>query len=146
MHVVGPVTDGHKGPWVRDVLKQIFNLEENRCVIIQNKDEFPGNIIVKRRGNAEPMNLERLCILTLLLLHERVWPFLELTGWEKYTGFEEWVEAVSGVHLKDRNWHGTIEPASYYFGAVRKFWTDHLLKMTRRRHENWLFASAVYKK
>ena len=146
MHVVGPETDGTKRGWIRDVLKQVFSLDENKCVIVSSKDELPDNILVKRNGKAEPMNLEQLCILTLLVLHARLWPFLELSGWGKYKEFEEWVEAVSGVHLKDHNWQGTIEPASYYFGAVRDFWTSHLSNMPRRRHTNWVFASAVFKK
>lgn len=145
-HVVGPTMDGRKEPWVRNVLGQIFNLEENKCVIINSKREFPDNILVKRAGNAETINLDRLCVMTLLLLHERLWPFLELSGWEKYQDFEEWVENVSGVQLKDPDWEGTIEPASYYFGAVRTFWTRYLLDMPRRRHENWMFGSSVFKK
>ena len=145
-HVVGPTAEGRKEPWVRDVLRQIFSLEENRCVIIPTKEHFPGTIFVKRRGKVESMDIERLCILTLLLLHERLWPFLEMSGWQKYKDFEEWVGAVAGVHLKDHNWKGTIEPASYYFGAVRAFWTSHLMNMPHRRHENWMFANATFKK
>jgi len=146
MHVVGPTGEGRKEPMVRDLLKQIFSLDENKCVIVNSKDELPDKILVKRRGKAELMNLEQLCILTLLLLHTRLWPFMELSGWGKYKEFEEWVEAVAGVHLKDRNWQGTIEPASYYFGAVRTFWTQYLANMPRRRHTNWVFASAILKK
>ena len=145
MHVVAPTGEGPKRGWISHVLQQIFSLDENKCVIIQSKDKLPVVIAVKRMGKAELVNLEQLCILTLLVLHERLWPFLELMGWQKYREFEEWVEAVSGVHLKDHNWQGTIEPASYYFGAVRDFWTSHLMNMPRRRHTNWVFSSAIFK-
>jgi len=146
MHVVGPTNEGTKRGCIQNVLKQIFAMDENKCVVINSKDDLQDNIFVKRIGKADIITLERLCILTLLLLHERLWPFLELSGWQKYKEFEEWVENVSGVHLKDHNWQGTIEPASYYFGAVRDFWTSHLMNMPRRRHTNWVFSSAVFKK
>jgi hypothetical protein len=89
--------------------------------------------------------LENLLILTLLIMHERLFPFLELSGWEKYTEFEDWVESVSGVHLSDPNWKGTIEPLSYYYIAVRDFLRNYLFKMKNRRHQNWMLASSTLK-
>jgi hypothetical protein len=102
-------------------------------------------IYVKRRGEVKELNIHDLTILTLLTMHERLFPFLELSGWEKYAEFEDWVESVSGVHLADPNWQGTIEPLSYYYIAVRDFLRNYLFKMKNRRHQNWMLASSTLK-
>ena len=75
MHVVGPETDGTRRGWIHEVLKQIFSLDENKCVIVNSKDELPDQVLVKRQGKAVPVNLEQLCIMTLLLVHQRLWPW-----------------------------------------------------------------------
>jgi len=142
-HVKGPDGDGPKRVLVSSVLQQVFSIPENKCIVVKNIELFPGEIYVKRQGVIKVMNLHDLTILTLLLLHERLWPFLELSGWEKYKEFEDWVDMVAGVALKDRHWIGTIEPLSYYYIAVREFLTNYLLKMKHRRHETLMIASAT---
>lgn len=144
-HVSGPNIGGRKESWVRAMLQGVFSLDENKCIVLQNKHDYPDTICVKRQGKVEIMNIHELTILTLLVMHGRLFPFLELSGWEKYTEFEEWVESVSGVHLADPNWQGTIEPLSYYYIAVRDFLRDYLFKMKNRRHQNWMLASSTLK-
>lgn len=143
-HVTGPSTEGRKEAWVRSVLQQIFSIPVNRCIVLKNVDLYPDEIYVKRQGKTKVMNIHDLTILTLLVLHERLYPFLQLSGWEKYREFEDWVAMVAGVALKDPNWLGTIEPLSYYYIAVRDFLKNYLLKMKHRRHENWMLASATW--
>ena len=143
-HVMGPNLEGRKEAWVRAVLQQIFSREENKCIVLKNVEQYPDKIYVKRQGETRAMNIHDLTILTLLVLHERLYPFLELSGWEKYSEFEDWVVMVSGVALKDRNWLGTIEPLSYYYTAVRDFLKNYLMKMKNRRHQNWMIASATW--
>lgn len=144
-HVTGPNLVGRKESWVRSMLHQVFSLDENKCIVLQNKHDYPDTICVKRQGKVEALNIHELTILTLLMMHERLFPFLELSGWEKYTEFEEWVESVAGVHLADPNWKGTIEPLSYYYMAVRDFLRNYLFKMKNRRHQNWMLASSTLK-
>ena len=144
-HVTGPNLGGRKESWVRSMLHQVFSLDENKCIVLKNKEDYPDMIYVKRRGEVKELNIHDLTILTLLTMHERLFPFLELSGWEKYTEFEEWVESVSGVHLADPNWQGTIEPLSYYYIAVRDFLRNYLFKMKNRRHQNWMLASSTLK-
>jgi hypothetical protein len=144
-HVTGPNLEGRKESWVRAMLQGVFSLDENKCIVLKNKEDYPDTICVKRRGEIETMNIHDLTILTLLIMHERLFPFLELSGWEKYTEFEDWVESVSGVHLSDPNWKGTIEPLSYYYIAVRDFLRNYLFKMKNRRHQNWMLASSTLK-
>jgi hypothetical protein len=143
--VTGPNLGGRKESWVRSMLHQVFSLDENKCIVLKNKEDYPDMIYVKRRGEVKELNIHDLTILTLLTMHERLFPFLELSGWEKYTEFEDWVESVSGVHLADPNWKGTIEPLSYYYMAVRDFLRDYLFKMKNRRHQNWMLASSTLK-
>ena len=142
-HVKGPNDEGSKRVWVISVLQQIFSIPVNKCIVLKNIELYPDEIYIKRRGGAQVMNIHDLTILTLLMLHERLYPFLELSGWEKYEEFEDWVAMVAGVALKDRNWLGTIEPLSYYYIAVRDFLKNYLLKMKHRRHETWMIASAT---
>ena len=144
-HVTGPNLVGRKESWVRSMLHQVFSLDDNKCIVLKNKEDYPDMIYVKRRGEVKELNIHDLTILTLLTMHERLFPFLELSGWEKYTEFEEWVESVSGVHLADPNWQGTIEPLSYYYIAVRDFLRNYLFKMKNRRHQNWMLASSTLK-
>ena len=144
-HVTGPNLGGRKESWVRSMLHQVFSLDENKCIVLKNKEDYPDMIYVKRRGEVKELNIHDLTILTLLTMHERLFPFLELSGWEKYTEFEEWVESVSGVHLADPHWKGTIEPLSYYYMAVRDFLRNYLFKMKNRRHQNWMLASSTLK-
>lgn len=144
-HVNGPNLGGRKESWIRAMLHQVFSLDENKCIVLQNKHDYPDMICVKRRGEVELMNIHNLTLLTLLMMHERLFPFLELSGWEKYTEFEEWVESVSGVHLADPHWKGTIEPLSYYYMAVRDFLRNYLMNMKNRRHQNWMLASSTLK-
>ena len=144
-HVTGPNLGGRKESWVRSMLHQVFSLDENKCIVLKNKEDYPDMIYVKRRGEVKELNIHDLTILTLLTMHERLFPFLELSGWEKYAEFEEWVESVSGVHLADPNWQGTIEPLSYYYMAVRDFLRNYLFKMKNRRHQNWMLASSTLK-
>lgn len=145
IHVRGPTLEGRKESWIRNMLHQIFSLDENKCLVLQNKHDYPNTICVKRQGEVETMNIHDLTVLTLLLMHERLFPFLVMSGWERYTEFEEWVESVSGVHLTDTNWRGTIEPLSYYYIAVRDFLRNYLFTMKNRRHQNWMLASSVVK-
>lgn len=145
MHVTGPNLGGRKESWVRAMLQEVFSFGENKCIVLKNKEDYPDTICVKRRGEIEMMNIHDLTILTLLIMHERLFPFLELSGWEKYNEFEDWVESVSGVHLSDPNWRGTIEPLSYYYIAVRDFLRNYLFKMKNRRHQNWMLASSTLK-
>lgn len=142
-HVKGPDGDGPKRILVSSVLQQIFSIPENKCIVLKNVELFPDEIYVKRQGVVKVMNIHDLTTLTLLILHERLWPFLELSGWEKYKEFEDWVAMVAGVALKDRHWLGTIEPLSYYYIAVRDFLKNYLLKMEHRRHETLMIASAT---
>ena len=144
-HVTGPNLEGRKESWVRSMLHQVFSLDENKCIVLKNKEDYPDMICVKRRGEVETMNIHELTILTLLVMHGRLFPFLEFSGWEKYTEFEDWVESVAGVHLADSNWRGTIEPLSYYYMAVRDFLRNYLFKMKNRRHQNWMLASSTLK-
>ena len=144
-HVTGPNLGGRKESWVPSMLHQVFSLDENKCIVLKNKEDYPDMIYVKRRGEVKELNIHDLTILTLLTMHERLFPFLELSGWEKYAEFEEWVESVSGVHLADPNWQGTIEPRSYYYMAVRDFLRNYLFKMKNRRHQNWMLASSTLK-
>ena len=144
-HVTGPNLVGRKESWVRSMLHQVFSLDDNKCIVLKNKEDYPDMIYVKRRGEVKELNIHDLTILTLLTMHERLFPFLELSGWEKYAEFEEWVESVSGVHLADPNWQGTIEPLSYYYMAVRDFLRNYLFKMKNRRHQNWMLASSTLK-
>jgi len=144
MHVRGPITDSGGHSWIRNMLQQTFSIEDNKCIVLKNIEQFPNEIYVKRQGVTKVMNIHNLTILTLLIMHERLFPFLELSCWEKYNEFEEWVANVSGVALKDRNWNGTIEPLSYYYIAVRDFLSNYLLKMKHRRHETWMLASATW--
>jgi len=142
-HVTGPDAEGRKEVWVRSVLQQIFSVPANKCIVIKNIELYPDEIYVKRQGAVKVMNIHDLTILMLLVLHERLYPFLQLSGWEKYEEFEDWVAMVAGVALKDRHWRGTIEPLSYYYIAVRDFLKNYLLKMKHRRHETWMIASAT---
>jgi hypothetical protein len=144
-HVTGPNLVGRKESWIKAMLHQVFSLDENKCIVLQNKHDYPDTICVKRRGEVKAMDIHDLTLLTLLMMHERLFPFLELSGWEKYTEFEDWVESVSGVHLADPNWKGTIEPLSYYYMAVRDFLRNYLFKMKNRRHQNWMLASSTLK-
>ena len=144
-HVTGPNLGGRKESWIKAMLHQVFSLDENKCIVLQNKHDYPDTICVKRQGEVEAMNIHDLTLLTLLMMHERLFPFLELSGWEKYTEFEDWVESVSGVHLADPHWKGTIEPLSYYYMAVRDFLRNYLIKMKNRRHQNWMLASSTLK-
>lgn len=144
-HVSGPNLGGRKESWIKAMLHQVFSLDENKCIVLQNKHDYPDTICVKRQGKVEAMNIHDLTLLTLLMMHECLFPFLELSGWEKYTEFEEWVESVSGVHLADPNWRGTIEPLSYYYMAVRDFLRVYLFNMKNRRHQNWMLASSTLK-
>jgi hypothetical protein len=143
-HVTGPDAEGRKEVWVRSVLQQIFSVPENKCIVLKNVELYPDEIYVKRQGGVKVLNIHDLTILMLLVLHERLYPFLELTGWEKYKEFEDWVAMVAGVALKDRHWLGTIEPLSYYYIAVRDFLKNYLLKMKHRRHETLMLASATF--
>lgn len=145
VHVRGPVLEGRKESWIRNMLHQIFSLDENKCLVLQNKHDYPDTICIKRQGEVETINIHDLTVLTLLVLHERLFPFLAMSGWERYTEFEDWVESVSGVHLADPNWRGTIEPLSYYYIAVRDFLRTYLFTMKNRRHQNWMLASSVVK-
>lgn len=144
-HVIGPNSDGRKESWIRAMLHQAFSLPENRCVVVRNKEDYPDTIYVKRQGETKVMNIHDLTILTLLLMHERLFPFLELTRWDRYKEFGEWIESVSGVDLKDPNWSGAIEPLSYYYIAVRDFLKNYLLTMKDKRHQTWMLASATFK-
>lgn len=143
-HVTGPDAEGRKEVWVRSVLQQIFSVPANKCIVLKNIELYPDEIYVKRQGSIKVMNIHDLTILMLLVLHERLYPFLQLSGWEKYEEFEDWVVMVAGVALKDRHWTGTIEPLSYYYIAVRDFLKNYLLKMKHRRHENWMLASSTF--
>lgn len=143
-HVKAPDGDGPKKLLVSMVLQQVLNVPANKCIVLKNIELFPDEIYVKRQGVVKVMNIHDLTTLTLLLLHERLWPFLELSGWEKYKEFEDWVAMVAGVALKDRHWLGTIEPLSYYYIAVRDFLTNYLLKMKHRRHETLMLASSTF--
>lgn len=142
-HVTGPDAEGRKEVWVRSVLQQIFSVPVNKCIVLKNIELYPDEIYVKRQGGVKVMNIHDLTILMLLVLHERLYPFLQLSGWEKYKEFEDWVAMVAGVALKDRHWRGTIEPLSYYYIAVRDFLKNYLLKMKHRRHETLMLASAT---
>jgi hypothetical protein len=142
-HVTGPDAEGRKEVWVRSVLQQVFSIPANKCIVLKNIELYPDEIYVKRQGVVKVMNIHDLTILMLLVLHERLYPFLQLSGWEKYEEFEDWVAMVAGVALKDRHWCGTIEPLSYYYIAVRDFLKNYLLKMKHRRHETWMIASAT---
>jgi hypothetical protein len=142
-HVKGPEADEPKRVWITRIIQQIFSVPENKCIVLKNLELYPNEIFIKRQGHGRMINIHDLTILTLLLLHERLWPFLELTGWQKYDEFEEWVSMVAGVALKDRHWKGTIEPLSYYYIAVRDALELYLKKMKHRRHETWMFASAT---
>ena len=143
-HVKGPGGDGLKKLLISTVLQQVFSIPANKCIILKNVELFPNEIYVKRQGVVKVVNIHDLTILTLLLLHERLWPFLELSGWERYKEFEDWVAMVAGVALKDRHWIGTIEPLSYYYIAVRDFLKNYLLNMKHRRHETLMIASSTF--
>jgi hypothetical protein len=142
-HVIGPVTDAPPSSWIRNLLHQVFEKEENRCIVVKNL-ENPDEIYVKRQGKVAVMNLRNLTILTLLMLHERLFHYLHLSGWEKYSEFKEWVMVYAGVHLDDHNWTGTIEPLSYYYIAVRDFLKNYLEKMKHRRHETWMISCSTF--
>lgn len=142
-HVKGPEVGEYKRVWISNIIQQIFSIPENKCIVLKNLELYPDNIYVKRQKDIKIMNIHDLTILMLLVLHERLWPFLELTGWQKYEEFEEWVAMVAGVALKDRHWKGTIEPASFYYVAVRDALEGYLKKIEHRRHEVFLLASAV---
>jgi hypothetical protein len=142
-HVKGPESDAFKRVWIGNIVQQIFSVPENKCIVLKNLELYPDNIYIKRQGQITAITIHNLTILMLLLLHERLWPFLELTGWQRYREFEEWVSMVAGVALKDRHWLGTIEPLSYYYIAVRDALADYLKKIEHRRHEVFLLASAV---
>lgn len=144
-HVSGPTVQGRKEPWIRAMLRQVFSVDKNKCIILKNKHDYPDKILVKRRGEIKEMSIHDLTILTLLLMHTRLFPYLELCGWEKYTEFEEWVRTDSGVHLSDSNWQGTIEPLSYYYGTVRNFLREYLFTMENKRNHNWVLASSTVK-
>jgi len=142
-HVKGPESDAFKRVWIGNIVQQIFSVPENKCIVLKNLELYPDNIYIKRQGQITAITIHNLTILMLLLLHERLWPFLELTGWQRYREFEEWVSMVAGVALKDRHWLGTIEPLSYYYIAVRDALAEYLKKIEHRRHEVFLLASAV---
>ena len=143
-HVTAPTPDGRKEVWIRSFLRQIFSREENKCIVLKNIEMYPDEIFVKREGKVRVMSIHNLTILTLLVLHERLYPYLEISGWDKYKEFEEWVDSVSGVALNDRSWAGTIEPLSYYYIFVRDFLKDYLFKMENRRHQTWMISSATW--
>jgi hypothetical protein len=142
-HVKGPEADEPKRVWINRIIQQIFSIPENKCITLKNLELYPDNIYIKRQKDMKVMNIHDLTILMLLVLHERLWPFLELSGWQKYEEFEEWVAMVAGVALKDRHWKGTIEPMSYYYIAVRDALESYLKNIKHRRHETLLIASAV---
>ena len=143
MHVVGPVTDASPSSWIRNLLHQIFEKEENKCIVVKNL-ENPDEIYVKRQGKVAVMNLRNLTILTLLMLHDRLYPYLHLSGWEKYSEFKEWVADYAGVHLDDKNWQGTIEPLSYYYIAVRDFLQNYFKNLKHRRHQTWMLSCSTF--
>jgi len=142
-HVKGPEADAFKRVWISNIIQQIFSVPENKCIVLKNLELYPDNIYIKRQGQITSITIHNLTILMLLLLHERLWPFLELSGWQKYEEFEGWVSMVAGVALKDRHWKGTIEPLSYYYIAVRDALANYLKNIEHRRHEVFLLASAV---
>ena len=97
-HVVGPTVAGRPEAWIRAMLHQIFAIDENKCIVLKNL-EFPDEIYIKRQDKVDVITLHRLTILTLLLMHERLFPFLHLKNWEKYDTFEQGVEETSGIQL-----------------------------------------------
>lgn len=143
-HVVGPTVAARPEAWIRAMLHQIFAIDENKCIVLKNL-EFPDEIYIKRQDKVDVITLHRLTILTLLLMHERLFPFLHLKNWEKYDTFEQWVEETSGIQLKDPNWQGTIEPLSYYYMAVRDFLRKYLTGNKRRRHDLLVLGSSTIK-
>lgn len=143
-HVAGPDIDARPEAWIRNLLHQVFEKPENKCVVLRNK-EFPDTIFVKRQGKVCVMSLHQVTILTLLVMHERLFPFLCLAGWQKYEDFKEWVSVQAGIALDDKNWKGTIEPLSYYYIAVRDFLRKYLADMKHRRHETWMISCATFK-
>lgn len=142
-HVVGPPGEARPEAWIRALLHQVFAPEENRCILLRNID-VPDEIYVKRQGKLIPISSNNLTILTLLMIHERLMPFLKLTGWTNYEPFRDWVEEVAGIYLNDTYWCGTIEPQSYYYMAVRDFLKKYLVNMPHRRRELRVLASAVF--
>jgi len=143
-HVVGPIVTGRPEAWIRAMLHQIFAIDENKCIVLKNL-EFPDEIYIRRQDKVDVITLHRLTILTLLMMHERLFPFLHLKNWEKYDTFENWVEETSGIQLSDSNWQGTIEPLSYYYIAVRDFLRKYLAVNKRRRHDLLILGSSTIK-
>jgi hypothetical protein len=143
-HVVGPTAQARPEAWIRAMLHQVFAIDENKSIVLKNL-EFPDEIYIRRRDRLELITLHKLTILTLLMMHERLFPFLHLKNWEKYSTFEEWVAESSGVHLGDRNWGGTIEPLSYYYIAVRDFLRKYLADNKHRRHDLFVLMSSTIK-
>lgn len=143
-HVIGPTAQGRPEAWIRAMLHQIFALDENKSIVLKNI-EFPDEIYIRRSDKLEVITLHRLTILTLLFMHERLFPFLHLKNWEKYSTFEQWVTESSGVYLCDREWDGIIEPLSFYYIAVRDFLRKYLIGMKRRRHELFVLMSSTIK-
>lgn len=143
-HVIGPTAQARPEAWIRAMLHQVFALDENKSIVLKNL-EFPDEIYIKRRDKLEIITLHKLTVLTLLLMHERLFPFLHLNNWERYETFGQWVEESSGVHLDDPNWTGTIEPLSYYYIAVRDFLRKYLAENTRRRHDLFVLMSSTIK-
>ena len=143
-HVVGPTAEARPEAWIRALLHQIFALDENRCIVLRNLEK-PDEIFVRRREKVEIITLHNLTILMLLVMHERLLPFLHVCGWERYDTFHGWVSRVAGVSLDDKNWKGTIEPLSYYYIAVRDFLRKYLVENKRRRHDILVLSSSTIK-
>lgn len=130
-HITDPVGDTLRG-WTFHILNQIFENEENQCIILKNV-KYPDDIYIKRYDKIHSVSKESVVILLLLIIHYRVYPILRVRGWSKVSQFEDLVWKNSLVFLSDQNWRGEIDPLSYHYCNV----------------SNWLdkyFESQVHKK
>jgi len=123
------------------ILKQIFNLEQNKCISwinIKNDD-----IVIRQNNELKHVNLDELVGLCMLFLHYQVYPTL-LDTWTKYEEFKDWMFQTTLIELDNNTWQSKdISKTCEYRNSIRLFLIDYFgrLKGKRRAHRLLLAES-----
>ena len=133
-HVKPPVNYKLRSSIAPKILKQIFDLEQNKCVSwvnIKNDD-----IVIRQNGELRHVNLDELVSLCMLFLHYQVYPTL-MDAWTKYDEIKEWMFQTTLVELDNDTWQSKdISKTCEYRNSIRLFLIDYFghLKGKRRAH------------
>lgn len=138
-----PPSNGFMCQVVPHILKEVFSLEQNMCIVWPNlhKEE----LVIFINEGLKHVSLNELTVLITIMVHNQIFPLIK--KWSRYEEFKDWIWRTTLVDLDNDRWTGDMSMKCEYFQCIRKFIKEYFGRYTSKRKalRNLYLASGFMK-